>query len=82
MGVSMKEREKLTKDNIRELIKSATEARRESYSPYSHYQVGAALLTADGQTVTGCNIENAAYGPSNCAEGPRSAPLCRADGVF
>ena len=68
MGVSMKESENLTADSIRELIKAAIEARRKSYSPYSHYQVGAALLTADGQIVTGCNIENAAYGPSNCAE--------------
>ena len=67
-GGSMKECENLTADSIRELIKAAIEARRKSYSPYSHYQVGAALLTADGQIVTGCNIENAAYGPSNCAE--------------
>ena len=53
---------------IKELITAAIEARRKSYSPYSHYQVGAALLIADGRIVTGCNIENAAYGPSNCAE--------------
>ena len=58
----------LTGEKIRDLIAAAIEARRKSYSPYSHYQVGAALLTADGQIVTGCNIENAAYGPSNCAE--------------
>lgn len=54
--------------NIKELIGKAIEARRKSYSPYSHYQVGAALLTGEGEIVTGCNIENAAYGPSNCAE--------------
>lgn len=53
---------------IRELIRKAIEARRLSYSPYSQYQVGAALLAGDGQIITGCNIENAAYGPSNCAE--------------
>lgn len=53
---------------IQELIGKAIEARRKSYSPYSHYQVGAALRTKDGQIITGCNIENAAYGPSNCAE--------------
>ncbi|MDE7232201.1 MAG: cytidine deaminase [Lachnospiraceae bacterium] len=53
---------------IRELIRKAIEARRRSYSPYSQYQVGAALLAGDGQIITGCNIENAAYGPSNCAE--------------
>lgn len=58
----------LQQTEIRELIKKAIEARRLSYSPYSHYQVGAALLTGDGQIITGCNIENAAYGPSNCAE--------------
>lgn len=58
----------LQQTEIRELICRAIEARRKSYSPYSHYQVGAALLTEDGQIITGCNIENAAYGPSNCAE--------------
>ncbi|MDE6404683.1 MAG: cytidine deaminase [Lachnospiraceae bacterium] len=58
----------LSQKGIRELIGRAIEARRKSYSPYSHYQVGAALLAADGQIITGCNIENAAYGPTNCAE--------------
>lgn len=58
----------LSQEGIKELIGKAIEARRKSYSPYSHYQVGAALLTAEGQIVAGCNIENAAYGPSNCAE--------------
>jgi cytidine deaminase len=50
------------------LLQVAIEAREKSYSPYSHYKVGAALLTAGGKIYTGCNIENAAYGPSNCAE--------------
>lgn len=50
------------------LLKSAIKARENSYSPYSHYKVGAALLTMSGKTFTGCNIENAAYTPSNCAE--------------
>lgn len=58
----------LTQELIGELIASAMTAREKAYAPYSHYQVGAALLTGDGQIVTGCNIENAAYGPSNCAE--------------
>lgn len=53
---------------IRTLITAAINARKLSYSPYSHYQVGAALLTGDGQVITGCNIENAAYTPTNCAE--------------
>ncbi|GAB4424961.1 MAG: cytidine deaminase [Anaerolineae bacterium] len=51
-----------------DLLKLAIEARENSYSPYSHYKVGAALLTTSGKTFTGCNIENAAYTPSNCAE--------------
>lgn len=51
-----------------ELIAAALKARRNSYSPYSGYQVGAALLTKDGKIYTGCNIENAAFGPTNCAE--------------
>ncbi len=51
-----------------ELMKMAEEARLRSYSPYSHFCVGAALLTASGKVYTGCNIENAAYTPTNCAE--------------
>lgn len=58
----------LSREKIQELITAAIKARQRSYSPYSHYQVGAALLAGDGQVITGCNIENAAYGPSNCAE--------------
>lgn len=52
----------------KELIAEALKARERSYSPYSSYQVGAALLGADGKVYTGCNIENAAYSPANCAE--------------
>lgn len=52
----------------RALIAAAAEVRARSYSPYSRFAVGAALLTASGKIYTGCNIENAAYGPSNCAE--------------
>ncbi len=50
------------------LIEKALEARQFSYSPYSGYMVGAAVLTSGGEIYTGCNIENAAYGPTNCAE--------------
>lgn len=50
------------------MIKMALEARKNSYSPYSHFQVGACLLTKEGRLYTGCNIENAAYGPTNCVE--------------
>ncbi len=54
--------------NYEELIKTATEMTKRSYVPYSHFHVGAALLDTNGKVWTGCNIENAAYGPSNCAE--------------
>lgn len=51
-----------------QLINKAMEARKGSYSPYSGFAVGAALLCEDGSVITGCNIENAAYGPTICAE--------------
>lgn len=51
-----------------ELMKQALQARKLSYAPYSHFAVGAALLTSDGEIFRGCNIENAAYSPGNCAE--------------
>ena len=50
------------------LIEEALKARENAYAPYSGFLVGAALLTKDGKIYTGCNIENAAYTPSNCAE--------------
>lgn len=52
----------------KELIRLALEAREMSYSPYSKYMVGAALLTKNGKVYKGCNIENASYTPTNCAE--------------
>ncbi len=54
--------------NNNELMQEAEKAREMSYAPYSGFTVGAALLTKDGKVYRGCNIENAAYGPSNCAE--------------
>ena len=53
---------------VEELISQAFSAMAKAYTPYSGFQVGAALLTADGVIYQGCNIENAAYTPSNCAE--------------
>lgn len=51
-----------------ELILEAKKARRHAYVPYSHFQVGAALVTKSGKIYHGCNIENASYTPTNCAE--------------
>lgn len=53
---------------IRNLIKEAINSINKAYAPYSGFKVGAALLTAGQKIYTGCNIENAAYSPSNCAE--------------
>ena len=53
---------------MEEIILKAIEGMNKSYSPYSKFKVGAALLMKDGKYITGCNIENAAYTPTNCAE--------------
>ncbi len=52
----------------KELVSLALKAREMSYSPYSNFAVGAALLTKSGKVYLGCNIENAGYTPTNCAE--------------
>ena len=52
----------------KKLMDLAIEARKNSYCPYSNFAVGAALLCKNGKVYTGCNIENAAFGPGNCAE--------------
>ena len=51
-----------------EVVNLAIEAREPAYVPYSHFAVGAALLTKAGKVYQGCNIENSAFGPTNCAE--------------
>jgi cytidine deaminase len=55
-------------DQVERLIVEATAVRQRAYAPYSSYLVGAAVLTADGRVFTGCNVENASYGLSMCAE--------------
>ena len=56
------------KNEIEKLLSLAYEARSRAYTPYSHFKVGACLKTAAGKHYLGCNIENAAYTPTNCAE--------------
>lgn len=50
------------------LVSKALEGKKNAYAPYSKFKVGAAVLTEDGKVYTGCNIENASYGATNCAE--------------
>ena len=54
--------------NYEDLIAKAMEARKKAHAPYSHFAVGAALLAKSGRIYTGCNVENASYGLSICAE--------------
>ena len=58
----------MLKETIQNMIEEAMESLQYSYSPYSNFKVAAALLTKQGNIYTGCNIENVAYSPGNCAE--------------
>lgn len=53
---------------LKSLYKKASTAKKNAYSPYSQFNVGAAILLTDGKIITGCNIENASYGLTMCAE--------------
>ena len=57
----------IPEDVFKRMFKSALEARKNAYATYSHYLVGAALLTDGGKIYTGCNVENASYSVTNCA---------------
>ncbi len=63
-----KGRELLAPNQVEQLLQAAQWAAAKAYAPFSNFHVGAAILTADGQTYTGCNVENSSYGLTNCAE--------------
>ena len=67
-GKQIKQREKIMDETIKNLISKAIDAKNYAYAPYSNYKVGAALLADNDEVYTGCNIENSAYSPTNCAE--------------
>ena len=58
----------LSDEKREQLLQSARAAMQHAYAPYSHFKVGSALLTAKNEILAGCNVENASYGLSNCAE--------------
>ena len=66
----MKKEIAMTSDQRQALITAACEIRRQAHAPYSKFHVGAAILTASGKIITGCNVENASYGLTICAEHP------------
>ncbi len=58
----------VTQEQVGQMVEAAKAAAQNSYSPYSKFRVGAAVLTEDGKIIEGCNVENASYGLANCAE--------------
>ena len=61
-------RERLARAARKRLHAAARKAMKNAYAPFSNFQVGAAILTADGKIFSGCNVENSSYGMTNCAE--------------
>ncbi|KAM9425720.1 cytidine deaminase [Pholidichthys leucotaenia] len=68
VGAVLSQRSPADADRVKELVSKCLQARNMAYCPYSRFPVGAAILTADGAIITGCNVENASYGLTVCAE--------------
>ena len=62
------QRKKLPAAAREKLVRAASKAMKNAYAPFSHFRVGAAILTAQGDIFAGCNVENSSYGMTNCAE--------------
>lgn len=71
---------KLAPATVRRLVEKARQARANAYAPYSHFAVGAAVLAADGRVFSGCNVENASFGLTICAERSAVAAAISAGG--
>ncbi|MBB2183783.1 cytidine deaminase [Lachnospiraceae bacterium MD1] len=67
-GELLAKQEIVSRSVAKNLIREAMDAMKQAYTPYSNFKVGAALMTKKQKVYTGCNIENAAFGPTNCAE--------------
>jgi cytidine deaminase len=67
-GELMEKQSLVSRSVVKNLIREAVEGMKQAYTPYSNFRVGAALLTKSQKIYSGCNIENAAYSPTNCAE--------------
>ena len=67
-AVAMKSTKSLSPEQRVQLLQAARKVMKQAHAPYSHFKVGAAILTAKGAIFSGCNVENASYGMTNCAE--------------